>query len=99
MRAQPLRRHFVPFTRCSSSTINNAKIKVVGVGDSDNNFVNRMIGCGLHLLYTCNLTTTWTVTENMLSVDSYYLNPIKLGREEVHKQLPKLTMVQSPSKS
>lgn len=29
--------------------MDNAKIKVVGVGGGGNNAVNRMIGCGLHV--------------------------------------------------
>ncbi|XP_058788104.1 cell division protein FtsZ homolog 1, chloroplastic-like [Vicia villosa] len=43
---EPLRRRFRP-VKCSFSSVDNAKIKVVGVGGGGNNAVNRMIGCGL----------------------------------------------------
>ena len=36
---------------CSFSTLESAKIKVVGVGGGGNNAVNRMIGCGLHVRF------------------------------------------------
>ena len=45
---KPLRRRLKPVT-CSFESIDNAKIKVVGVGGGGNNAVNRMIGCGLQV--------------------------------------------------
>jgi hypothetical protein len=45
---EPLRRRFRPVS-CSFDSIDNAKIKVVGVGGGGNNAVNRMIGCGLQV--------------------------------------------------
>ncbi|RYR28137.1 hypothetical protein Ahy_B01g052250 [Arachis hypogaea] len=44
-----MRRRFATAT-CSYASIDNARIKVVGVGGGGNNAVNRMIGCGLHAL-------------------------------------------------
>jgi len=46
---EPLRRRFRPVS-CSFDS-NNAKIKVVGVGGGGNNAVNRMLGCGLQVLF------------------------------------------------
>lgn len=48
---EPLRRRFRPVS-CSFSSVDNAKIKVVGVGGGGNNAVNRMIGCGLQVCFS-----------------------------------------------
>jgi cell division protein FtsZ len=48
---EPLRRRFRPVS-CSFDSIDNAKIKVVGVGGGGNNAVNRMIGCGLQVSFS-----------------------------------------------
>lgn len=42
-------RHRLKPVSCSFESIDNAKIKVVGVGGGGNNAVNRMIGCGLQV--------------------------------------------------
>lgn len=60
---------------CSFTPLDNAKIKVVGVGGGGNNAVNRMIGSGLtvrnflffdgisnpHFVYSCNCWWIWGV--------------------------------------
>jgi len=45
------RRRLASVRCCSFSTLESAKIKVVGVGGGGNNAVNRMIGCGLHVRF------------------------------------------------
>ncbi|TKY46962.1 Cell division protein FtsZ-like 1 [Spatholobus suberectus] len=71
---EPLRRRFASVTCCSFSTLDNAKIKVVGVGGGGNNAVNRMIGCGLHGVefYAIN-------TDAQALLHSAAENPIKIG--------------------
>ncbi|XP_057433673.1 cell division protein FtsZ homolog 1, chloroplastic-like [Lotus japonicus] len=69
----PLRRRFGPVT-CTFAPIDNAKIKVVGVGGGGNNAVNRMIGCGLQGVdfYAIN-------TDAQALLHSAAENPIKIG--------------------
>ncbi|XP_027342540.1 cell division protein FtsZ homolog 1, chloroplastic-like [Abrus precatorius] len=73
--SQPLRRHFESVT-CSFSSLDSAKIKVVGVGGGGNNAVNRMIGCGLHGVefYAIN-------TDAQALLHSAAENPIKIGEQ------------------
>ncbi|XP_057723320.1 cell division protein FtsZ homolog 1, chloroplastic-like [Arachis stenosperma] len=68
-----LRRRFATAT-CSYASIDNARIKVVGVGGGGNNAVNRMIGCGLHGVdfYAIN-------TDAQALLQSAAENPIKIG--------------------
>jgi len=47
-RIAPQRRRFGS-VRCSYAYVDNAKIKVVGIGGGGNNAVNRMIGSGLQV--------------------------------------------------
>jgi len=47
-RIAPQRRRFAS-VRCSYAYVDNAKIKVVGIGGGGNNAVNRMIGSGLQV--------------------------------------------------
>lgn len=54
--SEPQRRRFASVTCCSFSTLDSAKIKVVGVGGGGNNAVNRMIGCGLHVSFSFPIT-------------------------------------------
>ncbi|CAJ1964021.1 unnamed protein product [Sphenostylis stenocarpa] len=70
----PARRRFASVTCCSFSTLDSAKIKVVGVGGGGNNAVNRMIGCGLHGVefYAIN-------TDAQALLHSAAENPIKIG--------------------
>ncbi|CAL5202262.1 unnamed protein product [Lathyrus oleraceus] len=70
---EPLRRRFRPVT-CSFSFVDNAKIKVVGVGGGGNNAVNRMIGCGLQGVdfYAIN-------TDAQALLHSAAENPIQIG--------------------
>ncbi|GAU31264.1 hypothetical protein TSUD_153390 [Trifolium subterraneum] len=70
---EPLRRRFRPVS-CSFDSIDNAKIKVVGVGGGGNNAVNRMIGCGLQGVdfYAIN-------TDAQALLHSVAENPIKIG--------------------
>lgn len=70
---KPLRRRLKPVT-CSFESIDNAKIKVVGVGGGGNNAVNRMIGCGLQGVdfYAIN-------TDAQALLHSAAENPIKIG--------------------
>ncbi|KAK7387126.1 hypothetical protein VNO78_27652 [Psophocarpus tetragonolobus] len=72
--SEPLRRRFASLTCCSFSTLDSAKIKVVGVGGGGNNAVNRMIGCGLHGVefYAIN-------TDAQALLNSAAENPIKIG--------------------
>ncbi|XP_020230552.1 cell division protein FtsZ homolog 1, chloroplastic isoform X2 [Cajanus cajan] len=72
--SEPLRRRFAPVTCCSFSTLDSAKIKVVGVGGGGNNAVNRMIGCGLQGVefYAIN-------TDAQALLHSAAENPIKIG--------------------
>ncbi|KAH1197313.1 Cell division protein FtsZ 1, chloroplastic [Glycine soja] len=71
---EPQRRRFASVTCCSFSTVDSAKIKVVGVGGGGNNAVNRMIGCGLHGVefYAIN-------TDAQALLHSAAENPIKIG--------------------
>ncbi|MED6124549.1 Cell division protein FtsZ 1 [Stylosanthes scabra] len=68
-----LRRRFTTAT-CSYASVDNARIKVVGVGGGGNNAVNRMIGCGLHGVefYAIN-------TDAQALLHSAAENPIKIG--------------------
>ncbi|MED6118440.1 Cell division protein FtsZ 1 [Stylosanthes scabra] len=68
-----LRRRFATAT-CSYASVDNARIKVVGVGGGGNNAVNRMIGCGLHGVefYAIN-------TDAQALLHSAAENPIKIG--------------------
>ncbi|XP_015942603.1 cell division protein FtsZ homolog 1, chloroplastic [Arachis duranensis] len=68
-----MRRRFAT-TTCSYASIDNARIKVVGVGGGGNNAVNRMIGCGLHGVdfYAIN-------TDAQALLQSAAENPIKIG--------------------
>ncbi|KAL1332823.1 hypothetical protein HN51_061601 [Arachis hypogaea] len=68
-----MRRRFATAT-CSYASIDNARIKVVGVGGGGNNAVNRMIGCGLHGVdfYAIN-------TDAQALLQSAAENPIKIG--------------------
>ncbi|BAT88582.1 cell division protein FtsZ homolog 1, chloroplastic-like [Vigna umbellata] len=70
----PPRRRFASVRCCSFSTLESAKIKVVGVGGGGNNAVNRMIGCGLHGVefYAIN-------TDAQALLHSAAENPIKIG--------------------
>ncbi|KAG5017571.1 hypothetical protein AAZX31_08G311500 [Glycine max] len=72
--SEPQRRRFASVTCCSFSTLDSAKIKVVGVGGGGNNAVNRMIGCGLHGVefYAIN-------TDAQALLHSSAENPIKIG--------------------
>nr|AFK39538.1 unknown [Lotus japonicus] len=60
--------------RCSFASVENAKIKVVGIGGGGNNAVNRMIGSGLQGVdfYAIN-------TDAQALVHSVAENPIKIG--------------------
>ncbi|KAK7316806.1 hypothetical protein RJT34_00532 [Clitoria ternatea] len=71
--SQPMRRRSGS-VNCSFSSLDNAKIKVVGVGGGGNNAVNRMIGCGLHGVefYAIN-------TDAQALLHSAAENPIKIG--------------------
>lgn len=54
--------------RCSYAYVDNAKIKVVGIGGGGNNAVNRMIGSGLQV---CQLSIV-IATQFGTSIISYY---------------------------
>nr|ACU24263.1 unknown [Glycine max] len=60
--------------RCSYAYVDNAKIKVVGIGGGGNNAVNRMIGSGLQGVdfYAIN-------TDAQALLNSAAENPIKIG--------------------
>ncbi|XP_057725824.1 cell division protein FtsZ homolog 1, chloroplastic-like [Arachis stenosperma] len=60
--------------RCSYAFVDNAKIKVVGIGGGGNNAVNRMIGSGLHGVdfYAIN-------TDAQALLHSSAENPIQIG--------------------
>ncbi|XP_047171292.1 cell division protein FtsZ homolog 1, chloroplastic-like [Vigna umbellata] len=69
----PQRRRFAS-TRCSYAYVDNAKIKVVGIGGGGNNAVNRMIGSGLQGVdfYAIN-------TDAQALLNSTAENAIKIG--------------------
>ncbi|XP_020223886.1 cell division protein FtsZ homolog 1, chloroplastic [Cajanus cajan] len=69
----PQRRRFAS-VRCSYAYVDNAKIKVVGIGGGGNNAVNRMIGSGLQGVdfYAIN-------TDAQALLHSAAENPIKIG--------------------
>lgn len=69
---EPLRRRFGPVT-CSFTPVENAKIKVVGVGGGGNNAVNRMIGCGLQVCFFFPLS--FVITDEVLFF-IHFLKPI-----------------------
>ncbi|KAI7756707.1 hypothetical protein M8C21_021674 [Ambrosia artemisiifolia] len=71
LRPRRQRRHAVC---CSFSSLETAKIKVVGVGGGGNNAVNRMIGSGLQGVdfYAIN-------TDSQALVQSVAQNPIQIG--------------------
>ncbi|GAU25084.1 hypothetical protein TSUD_257780 [Trifolium subterraneum] len=60
--------------KCSLAYVDNAKIKVVGIGGGGNNAVNRMIGSGLQGVdfYAIN-------TDAQALLHSAAENPIKIG--------------------
>ncbi|TKY57354.1 Cell division protein FtsZ-like 1 [Spatholobus suberectus] len=70
---QRLSRRFAS-VRCSYAYVDNAKIKVVGIGGGGNNAVNRMIGSGLQGVdfYAIN-------TDAQALLNSAAENPIKIG--------------------
>ncbi|RDX92856.1 Cell division protein FtsZ-like 1, chloroplastic [Mucuna pruriens] len=70
---QRLTRRFAS-VRCSYAFVDNAKIKVVGIGGGGNNAVNRMIGSGLQGVdfYAIN-------TDAQALLHSAAENPIKIG--------------------
>ncbi|QCE01780.1 cell division protein FtsZ [Vigna unguiculata] len=72
-RIAPQRRRFAS-VRCSYAYVDNAKIKVVGIGGGGNNAVNRMIGSGLQGVdfYAIN-------TDAQALLNSTAENPIKIG--------------------
>ncbi|KAE9606375.1 putative tubulin GTPase [Lupinus albus] len=72
-RISPTRRSFAS-VRCSFAHVDNANIKVVGIGGGGNNAVNRMIGSGLQGVdfYAIN-------TDAQALLHSAAENPIKIG--------------------
>ncbi|XP_050219570.1 cell division protein FtsZ homolog 1, chloroplastic [Mercurialis annua] len=75
-RSNVSKRHFSSYSAvsCSFSSVESAKIKVVGVGGGGNNAVNRMIGSGLHGVdfYAIN-------TDSQALVQSAAQNPLQIG--------------------
>jgi len=69
---EPQRRRFASVTCCSFSTVDSAKIKVVGVGGGGNNAVNRMIGCGLHVSFS------FPICIYSISVSRLFMNNVRL---------------------